>query len=541
MLRLALSQYGLHDDYLVLIWYKFLSDIVDTDPHEADSLSDYSAPYGCLNASIIHFLHWPPKSGRTRPHGSILDTTSPSIDFVTKTFRHESQLLFDLFCKAIERLDGDGKPRTDLDLYERDPLLALHFELCEIILANLKHSPGPRYIFLWGRKVQKWWDRFQVDCQDKLEAEGSDVRLDDHSNKVLPNQLQVHIIRFLHPMYLRIWAPLHILEDVRDRIFAVSTLFDSVDFDLSIIESFIASRKRKKEPPQAFKTLDAGFVKLINDTQLSMDAIQEPRSAASSKTTRSVHGALVKRLATPAQMRAIHKAIAIQAQLPRTQKQLDSIRKVQKDSANRPKTQKQLDHAENNLVMMRKMRKSLAQEAARRKGVEIQRLLPPTEAQINNGRKAAQVSHERLVERMSSRDPVQYPYKCRKGCDHRFERKVQRLDHEGRTHSGRPDSSLQPPSDSVACRAPGCLETFMAKTKKKQSADRTLHEKKEHWDWYEANIMTDKAKQNKAKKDQARADFWAAKEYHTPQGPQIRPKRKFEEIREKGDTSALAE
>lgn len=125
----AATNFKFTDISLHAIWQQFLHSIHESNPREV--FEDYSAPAGRLDASTIHFLHWPPKYGRHFDFGTILDSSSDTISFLKDTFPDcGSQLFFDLFCKAKSWTGPDGKRLSDEALYGNDPEVGIHFDLC---------------------------------------------------------------------------------------------------------------------------------------------------------------------------------------------------------------------------------------------------------------------------------------------------------------------------------------------------------------------------------------------------------------------------
>jgi len=55
-----------------------------------------------------------------------------------KLFGNVSTPTFDLYVKATELTKPDGTRKTTKELYEGDPLLSLHSDYIETIIANLK-------------------------------------------------------------------------------------------------------------------------------------------------------------------------------------------------------------------------------------------------------------------------------------------------------------------------------------------------------------------------------------------------------------------
>jgi len=91
----------------------------------------------------------------------LTSNTSPSISILRKLFGNVSTLTFDLYAKAVELKMPDSTRKTPKELYEDDPLFPLHSDYIETVITNLKPTIRPRYIILWGCKMQKWWATFQ--------------------------------------------------------------------------------------------------------------------------------------------------------------------------------------------------------------------------------------------------------------------------------------------------------------------------------------------------------------------------------------------
>lgn len=157
-----LANYAGFDETVRVHMVQFLETVLRSDESEGSHFPNYQIPFGSLDRSVFHLLHWPPTYNSSKPWSSFDFDDSYSLRLVLNAFPgcREEAFFHDMFCVRSDFKRLDGSRKTNDEIYRSEQLLRQH----QSFTSTLLEASAAEVIIVWGGAARKWFEE-TYDCE----------------------------------------------------------------------------------------------------------------------------------------------------------------------------------------------------------------------------------------------------------------------------------------------------------------------------------------------------------------------------------------
>ncbi|KAK5676688.1 hypothetical protein LTS10_010989 [Elasticomyces elasticus] len=127
-------------------------------------MSAYQIPHGSLNANILLFLHWPPKTPGQPRRWSSFNFSAYSLCILAAIFpgSQTNALFHDYFCKRVLINRPDGTRKTNSEIYDHH--MPKHHRFSRLLF----EKSSAELIVVWGGPARRRFKKeFDVEGDEK--------------------------------------------------------------------------------------------------------------------------------------------------------------------------------------------------------------------------------------------------------------------------------------------------------------------------------------------------------------------------------------